>query len=248
MNSGSYSPVFRMMAGQTDRLETVTENLANCTMPGYRRLQVDHKVFDTLLKDAMQQPGGWQDARAYDPITVDFTPGPMRNTSRPLDFAINGNDAFFVVEKDGKELYTRNGHFSTDAQGNLKDANGFPVLGPNGPVIIPPGTDLATLEVDHLGNLRSKGAQIDTIRLASFSVLERLQRAGTTLFSAPNDMPPQEPAPETRIINSTLEASNTTVFNEMAETISCMRAYEACQRMVRNQDENEGRMIQQMGM
>jgi len=247
MDSGTYSPAFRMIAGQTERLEAVTENLANCTNPGYRRLQVDHKLFEAALQNFIQSPGTWQEGEQFDPISVDFTPGPLRCTSRPTDFAINGhNGTFFVVENSGRELYTRNGHFQVDAQGNLTNSDGFAVLGPNGPINIPPTTDLASLVVDESGALRSHGKILDVLKLASFPDTTRLIRAGTTLFSTPDDMKPNDPPPDAKIINGSLESSNTTVFDEMAEVISCMRAYEACQRMIRNQDETEGRMIQQL--
>ena len=191
----------------------------------------------------------WREGEQFDPISVDFTPGPIRNTSRPIDFAIDGdNSAFFVVENNGREIYTRNGHFQVDAQGNLTNADGFAVLGPNGPVNIPPNTDLASLVVDDHGALCSRGKILDTLKLASFSDPQRLIRAGTTLFSTPDDMKPNDPSPDAKIINGSLESSNTTVFEEMAEVISCMRSYEACQRMIRNQDESEGRMIQQLGL
>ena len=244
MNSGIYTPAFRMIAGQTERLEAATENLANCTNPGYRRLQVDHKLFEAALQNAV---GTWEEGERFDPISVDFTSGPIRTTERPTDFAIHGDsNTFFIVESNGKELYTRNGRFQVDAEGNLMNSDGFAVLGPNGPINISPTTDLASLTVDNNGGLCSHGKTIDTLKLVSFSDPHRLVRAGTTLFITPDDMEPNDPSPDTKITNGTLESSNTTIFEEMAEIISCMRAYESCQRMIRNQDEAAGRMIQQL--
>ena len=235
-----------MIAGQVNQLEAITENLANCTTPGYRRLQVAHKTFESLLQDAVNPPGNYETGKRYDPISVDFTPGPLKTTERSLDFAIH-NEGFFVVEKDGQEYYTRNGHFSVDAQGNLFNADGFAVMGSLHPITIPAKTDLASLTVDQNNGLRANGKLIDTIRIAHFSDPSQLNRAGTTLFTAPSGVSPEDPKPGTHVINGSLEASNTTVFGEMAEMISCMRSYEACQRMIRAHDENEGKMIQQVG-
>lgn len=247
MNSGTYSPAFRMIAGQTERLEAATENLANCTNPGYRRLHVDHKLFEAALQDFLKSPTTWQEGEQFDPISVDFTPGPIRATSRPIDFAIHGGEnVFFVVENNGEELYTRNGHFQVDAEGNVTNSDGFAVLGPNGPLNIPPNTDLASLVVGDNGALLSHGNNLTSLKLASFPDPQRLVRAGTTLFSTPDDLSPEEPSSDAKVVNGALEYSNTTVFEEMAEIISCMRAHEACQRMIRSQDEAEGRMIQQI--
>ena len=59
-------------------------------------------------------------------------------------------------------------------------------------------------------------------------------------------MSPEATPVETRMLSRALEDSNTTAFAEMAALISCMRAFEACQRMIRAQDEDQGKLIQQL--
>jgi flagellar basal body rod protein FlgG len=49
------------------------------------------------------------------------------------------------------------------------------------------------------------------------------------------------------VVGGMLEMSNASVVEEMAELISVTRAYEACQRMLRTEDDVEGKMIQQLG-
>ncbi|OGV46133.1 MAG: hypothetical protein A2X46_12520 [Lentisphaerae bacterium GWF2_57_35] len=236
-----------MIAGQVNRLEAISENLANSNMPGYRRLNVDQKVFDLIYRQAMAAPMNmnWKQGEAYDPITVDFTPGALRTTDRPLDFAIHG-DGFFVVEKDGKEYYTRNGAFKIDTEGRLVNAGDMPVKGRSGDILIPPKVNLSELSVSPDGTLRAGQRVLDTLQTASFSDLKKLVRVGPTLYSTPQDMSPEATSPETTVMGRVLEDSNTTVFAEMADMISCMRAFEACQRMIRSQDENQGKMIQQL--
>jgi len=46
-----------------------------------------------------------------------FAPGPLRQTGNPLDVAIDG-DAFFVVQTNRGERYTRNGSFQINASGD----------------------------------------------------------------------------------------------------------------------------------
>ncbi len=230
-----------------NRMEAITENLANSTTPGYRRLQVDHKLFDLIFRDAMARPmnTNWKEGEKFDPITVDFTTGPMRTTDRPLDFALHG-DGFFVLEQDGKEYYTRNGSFKLDTEGRLVNASNIPVKGRAGEILFPPRTLLSTVSVSPDGTIRAGERVLDTVQTAHFSDLSKLERVGPTLFKAPASMPPEALPEKTAILGRVLEESNTTVFAEMAEMISCMRAFEACQRMIRSQDDVQGKMIQQL--
>ena len=228
------------------RMEAVTENLANSTMPGYRKIQVDPKVFDLIYRQAMAEPMQWQAGEKYDPLSVDFTPGPVRVTERPLDFALKG-DGFFVVTKDGKDYYTRDGSFSLDPEGRLVNSGGLFVKGRSGEIQIPPRTQLSQVTVSSTGVLKDGTRTLDTLEIVNFPDLKKLSRVGPALFAAPGDMKPEDRPENTEVMGRTLEGSNTSIFDEMAETISCMRAFEACQRMIRAQDESQGRLIQQLG-
>ena len=247
MNNGMYSPAFRMISGQVNRLEAISENLANSTTPGYRRLDVDQKVFDLIYRQAMAEPMHWKTGEQYDPIVVDYTGGGLKTTERPLDFALHG-DGFFVVQKDGKDYYTRNGSFKLDTEGRLVNFGDMTVKGKNGEIILPPKVNLSEVTVSADGTLRAGQRILDTLETVNFSDLKKLVRVGPTLFAAPKDLSPEATAPETTVLGRTLEDSNTTAFAEMADMISCMRAFEACQRMIRTQDENQARLIQTMSI
>ena len=55
----------------------------------------------------------------------------MKETANPLDVAFSGR-GFFVIENNGKEYYTRDGHFTVDNEGILSTAEGFKVMGQGG--------------------------------------------------------------------------------------------------------------------
>jgi flagellar basal-body rod protein FlgF len=236
-----------MIAGQVHQLEAISENLANSNMPGYRKLNVDHKIFDLIYRQAMADPinPSWKEGEQYDPIAIDFTSGALKNTDRPLDFALHG-EGFFVLEKDGKEYYTRNGSFKLDDQGRLVNFGDMTVKGSNGEITMPAKINLSEVTVSADGTLKAGARVLGTLQTASFSDLTKLVRVGPTLFAAPKGMSPEATPPETTVMGRTLEDSNTTVFAEMADMISCMRGFEACQRMIRSQDENQGKLIQQL--
>lgn len=55
-------------------------------------------------------------------VTMDFSQGAIQTTNRPTDLALQG-DGFFMVERNGQELFTRSGAFSFDRDGFLVDGS-----------------------------------------------------------------------------------------------------------------------------
>jgi flagellar basal-body rod protein FlgF len=245
MDSGFYSPAFRMIRGQVTNLETITENLANSSTPGYRRLLVNVKAFDTVLGNAMKgSPNTWEAGEQFDSVLVDFTSGAFRDTGRRLDCAIQG-DGFFVLQKDGGALYTRNGRFHFDPDGRLLSADGLVVQGEGGEITAPANANLAEVSIDAGGNIRAGEKAIGRLDIVAFAERGRLSRVGTTLFAAPRGTEPQRVDTPERIRPGVLEGSNTSVMEEMAALIQCVREYEACQRMLKTHDETQQRLVQQ---
>lgn len=112
-------------------------------------------------------------------VTKIFKQGTIQTTDKQSDMAIQG-DGFFVVSADGGKtyMYTRNGDFSLDSQGNFVDRNGYIVQGwmrnedtgiidPTGPldnIVIEPGMSMEanpTSELAIIANLNS-GSNIGT--------------------------------------------------------------------------------------
>lgn len=112
-------------------------------------------------------------------VTKIFKQGTIQTTDKQSDMAIQG-DGFFVVSADGGKtyMYTRNGDFSLDSQGNFVDRNGYVVQGwmrnedtgtidPTSPlsnIVIEPGMAMEanpTSELAIIANLNS-GSNIGT--------------------------------------------------------------------------------------
>ena len=227
-----------MIGGYTNRLQSATENLASSATPGYKRSNSEQPSFDAIMKetDAVRSATG---------STIDFTSGPLRPTERPLDFAIQGN-AFFVVGNDNSDYYTRNGSFRADPNGQLVTLAGLTIKGANGSnITVPSNIDMSTLVVDPDGTLRAGKQHLGQFRIASFSNPGDLERAGPSLFSAsPNAKPATTDG--SQVINGHLEASNTCVFEEMAELITSVRGFEACQKILTMEDRAEEKMIKEL--
>jgi flagellar basal-body rod protein FlgG len=126
-----------MLAEQV-RQSQLSNDLANASTPGYKTQQSAQQSFGSMLlanTATGQQIGSLQtDVTAGAPVT-DMTPAALQPTSQPLDFGIQGTGCFAVRTAQGVK-YTRDGQFTSNAGGQLTDANGNLVLNQSGAPII----------------------------------------------------------------------------------------------------------------
>ncbi|WJW80262.1 flagellar hook-basal body complex protein [Bartonella sp. TP] len=115
------------MSAQSDRLGTISDNVANAGTIGYKKAGAQ---FSDLLHNesfSAHQSGSVQTHVRYD-VTV---PGSLRSTSDARDLSISGNGFFLVTDKldgTGEVVLTRAGDFKPDKDGNLRNSAGFYLL------------------------------------------------------------------------------------------------------------------------
>ena len=223
-----------MFSRSTDKMDMIAENLANASTPGFRSACVMPRNFVGELHGRLVGHQ-WR-------VGTDLTQGSLRMTERPLDFAMEG-EGFFVVRSSYGDFLTRNGSFQVTPDGQLISAAGYEVLGDNNqPLQIPRGTSIDSLEVSEDGVLKAGGTEIGRFRLDRVTSEEQLRRVGTTMFAAaPED---RRPAEEARVIGRTLETSNTTVYQELADMMVLTRSVEAAQRAQNSEAEAQKKMME----
>ncbi|MFP4329773.1 MAG: flagellar hook protein FlgE [Spirochaetaceae bacterium] len=132
-----YSGVSGLQNHQT-RMDVIGNNISNVNTTGFKRGRVN---FQDLISQSMQGPsrpnervGGinpQQVGLGVNIATIDtiHTQGSLQTTGVKSDLAIQGS-GFFVMRNGDEQLYTRNGAFGLDAEGNLVNpANGMRVQG-----------------------------------------------------------------------------------------------------------------------
>ena len=215
-------------------MANISSNLANINTIGYKK---NSMVFESLLTGEKQrtQSKGINYSRIRDNFT-DFSEGPVRETSNPLDVAIHG-DGFFKVQAPDGIRYTRRGDFHVDSDGTLLTGNNMPVLdGANSPINIPE-TEISKISVNTLGEIstltfdggRTVVGEIGVVTIADTS---KLKRESDTLFSL------EEGAGETvidepRLAIGNLELANINMTEEMALMIESMRTFESYQKVMK---------------
>lgn len=193
-------------------------NLANAATTGFR---ADMHAFGA------NPAGGSGFATRINPTleghSIDASFGPLRETGRRLDVAIDGDGWFVVQNAGGGQGLTRNGEFHVGPGGLLTTNDGGLVLGDGGPITIPPGTE-PFVEPDGSVVLtgEGEGAIIGRLRLVN--------PPPNTIFRQENGLlnttEPLEADAAVRVRSGALEQSNVNPIHEMVRMIELSRLWE----------------------
>ncbi len=159
-------------------LDTIGNNIANVNTDGFKQQSVDFvDLLSEQVAGASAPPAGNTGA-GINPVAVgsgvrvaavsnDLSEGSLQQTNQPNDVAISGS-GFLVAVQGGQQVFTRAGHLTGDANGNLATPTGGLVQGwqavngqvnanaPVGPVTVPTGQVIpasATSAITMGGNL-----------------------------------------------------------------------------------------------
>lgn len=235
------NPVYTTLTRQSGlqrEMQVLAHNVANLSTAGYRREGV-------IFTEYMRNLGG-----AEEPLSMAsangrqtyLTQGTLAQTGGTLDLAIEG-DGFFVIDTPQGERLTRSGHFITNAQGEMVNADGFRLLDDAGaPIFIPP--DARGITVGRDGTISSDDQPLARIGLMRPEDPSMLRRAAGTMLDVQGEL---IPADDTILHQGFLEESNVNPITEMARMIEIQRAYEMGQKFLEREDERVRAVVQTLG-
>lgn len=224
-------------ASQTMRAQTIhAHNLANASTTGFRA--------DLAQARSMPMYGPGMATRAYSMTEnpgTDFSPGNLQSTGNPLDIAVRGEGWIAVQAGDGSEAYTRAGDLHVDLFGQLLTGSGLPVLGNNGPIVLPEFDTLelgddGTVSIRELGQGAEVLAVLDRIKLVNPEPGELVKGADGLLRRA--DGLESEADGTIQMVSGYLESSNVNVVEAMVEMISLARSYEMNVKFMQTAQQN----------
>ena len=113
------------MAAQQERLDAVSNDLANANTNGYKHTRVGFRdlVYTQAGRSSAQGVQTGAGAAAVD-VGRGFAQGVLRNTGEPLDLAVEGDGFLQVKLPDGRTGLTRDGNLHRDGQGRLTTSTG----------------------------------------------------------------------------------------------------------------------------
>jgi len=224
MNTGLYAACAGLLA-RTQALELAANNLANANTSGYKQ-QVPS--FHSLLagtgdvtnasNSAVNEFGVLAEGR------LDTHQGPVDRTGNDLDLALQGSGYFVLQTPQGSRLYTRNGAFHINNQGQLAASDGSLVLGTQGPILLPPGK----LAVSANGTISVDGALAGELLVVDFPPGTQLSPEGAGTFSAGPGL--ERPTAGADVVQGALEGSNVNAVSAAVGLVALQRHADMLQR------------------
>jgi flagellar basal-body rod protein FlgF len=174
-------------------------------------------------------------------VGTDFKEGPIQQTGRSLDVAVNGKGWIAVLGPDLREAYTRAGDLQLSANGLLQTRTGLSVMGVSGPITVPPnsnvsiGTDgtVSAIPTDSTPNVVNIVGQIKLVNPPEPNLVRgddglfRLKRGGLTV-----------PDPNVQLTSGALEGSNVNMVQALVDMIAQARHYDTQIKLLETAETN----------
>lgn len=236
MNQGTY-PLAASMINQINRLDQISNNLANLNTVGFKQEGLTETTFNYYLKRAEENREAptknniiTNNIPKIDTRYIDGTVGPISTTGNKLDFALKQPDTFFKFQNEnGDIVYTRDGAFK-NLDGFLVDSNGNNIL----------NADNAPIELEDENFIGQIGiTQIpynNLLKIGSNSY--KLKQAGEIEAFENNDG---------LIVQGAIEKSNVNSVSTMVQLIDAHRRFEQSQKAVASIDEINSKLIDKIG-
>jgi flagellar basal-body rod protein FlgG len=245
------------MSAQERNIEVTANNVANINTTGFKRSRaeftdliyqnerlqgVSSRGRDATVPEGAQIGLGVRTA-AIRSVNIQ---GSLTSTSNTLDLAISGRGWFQITAANGDTVYTRDGSFDTNAQGQLVTGDGLLVT-PN--IVIPQNATAVNVSQSGLVTATIPGQTqpqtLGQLTIANFVNDAGLLALGGNMFQQtaasgqPNVGVPGETAFGV-IQQGYLEASNVDPVSEITNLISAQRAYEMNSKVIQAADQMSG--------
>jgi len=256
MQNGYYTTTGAMVT-QFNRLDVISNNLANVNTTAFKRDDVVIGDFKRIFQETQEQlpiKNHTKEAAKYLNASIDRVPqvseqyvefrqGGLKATGNPLDFALKREDAFFMVDTPDGIRLTQNGSFVINEQGTLTTKEGYPVL---------PATYFQnkqyiqvetnnTFTVDKTGNIYSANLEegfeegeipLGRLFIAQSDDIKSLTKEGSNLYKFNNIEDIKDLQNADVVAQGFLETSNINPVSEMVGLIEAHRMVEMYQKVM----------------
>lgn len=237
------------------KIDTISNNLANVNTVGFKGQRIE---FKDIMYERMTQTDRLDGEGRPVPIEIghgvmtsatlrNFGTGNLQQTEGDLDFAINGDHFFKVIDQNGNERFTKDGTFkiaTTTDGAKLVTSEGYFVQGTDGDIVL--GENISEIAVDGQGNIQVKRngeedyEDLGTFTLAKFVNAPGLESVGKNLYkeTSASGAPIEglEDGDKTEVWQGFIENSNVQVVDEMINLITAERAYEMNSKSIQTAD------------
>jgi flagellar basal-body rod protein FlgG len=245
------------MNAQEQNIEVIANNIANINTTGFKRARAEFTDLIYQNERLMGVASRGRDATVPEGAQIGLgvrtaairtvhLQGTLTNTGNALDWALNGRGWFQITTPNGDTVYTRDGAFNTNAQGQLVTTDGYTVL----PAITIP-INATNVVVSQTGVVsatipgQTNAQQLGQLTIANFINEAGLMPLGNNLYQqTAASGPPTVGVPGDTafgvIQQGYLEASNVDPVTEITNLIQAQRAYEMNSKVIQAADQMAG--------
>lgn len=237
------NPLAATMINQLNRVDTISNNIANVNTVGFKQNNLTESSFNSYLDEAISKNKKISKMSEVINTTPKITGhyldnklGSIKQTTNKLDFAITKEDTYFKIQNQKDEVeYTRNGSFKV-LDGFLVTQNGDKVLNRNDypvKVINNKGKDIVDFKFN-----------IALVKIDS----KNLQQNGNNHYKVNNVDNVEDIAKNNEYLkNGYLESSNVNSMISMVSLIDAQRRFEQAQKAISAIDTLNGKVIDSLG-
>jgi len=243
------------MFAQQYNIEVISNNMANMNTTAYKKNKAEFSdlMYQEVPTNSISYSGDAQsqsnDSRiqignGVQPVSTQkiFQQGSIQPTYNQFDLAINGDGFFQIRKPDGTFVYTRDGSFKLNADGQMVTSLGY-MLDPE----IQLSEDTSGINISRDGRIEiseadGKNYSLGDIQLIRFMNAGGLKALGDNLYAETeaSGIPIYGTGGENgfgEINQGYLESSNVDIVEEMIAMISAQRAYEINSKTVKTVEE-----------
>lgn len=242
------------MGAQQSSVDTIANNLANVSTPGFKRSAVNFQDLmryestpgtpglpqASVLGTGKAQGVGIANTLKY------FSAGELRRTESPMDLAVRGEGFVEVQLPDGSPAFTRGGALVVNKDGLLATAEGH-VLRPS----VRAGRDIKDMVINPSGVVTATDAnngrqvELGRLELVSFANPSGLESMGGKVYRATESSGEAlhlraAEAGAGSFAQGFVEASNVKLVDEMVTLMVAQRAYEMNVKVIQAADDMLG--------
>ncbi|MFC1649938.1 flagellar hook-basal body protein [Candidatus Latescibacterota bacterium] len=245
MIRGIYTAVSGMIP-RMNQVRNVADNLANQTTYGYKKNSLFLRQLITA-QSALDHANGVERTEVPEEYRIDFSQGGLDKTDRTFDIGLNGSGFFRVQDNTGNIMYTRNGRFYLDQNGQMANSTGMILLDANNNPVNIRGTNP---EIMANGELFEDGALRTRVGIADFDPndYQALSNMGKGLFTAPAGVNEIAPDTGTEMFQGYLEESNVNPVLAMVDMMEMFRTFEMGQKSIQIQDQTLQKVVTEVGV
>ena len=252
------------MDAALQKLDVTSNNIANARTTGYKRRE---GMFTDMYSSAIVSSTGDRlgiGVQAPE-IRMNQKQGNLQKTNAVLDLAIEGEGMFALRNMNDAQnfLYTRDGSFTIDSEGEIATTEGYKVLSSNGDAINVPMRAAAVVDetgVEELGMLALTGVAIQPdgaveatyggnrifvvakVGISNFADSASLTPIGNNMFkdnfkSGAGVIGGAITEGRGKIYSGALEMANTNITEELSDMIRAQQAFSGSSRLLQSETE-----------